>query len=169
MAKLFVAGSIPALAAVAALISGCGLMNPEGVRNPISPEESKAQVVDLAREVVHTLNLNVLSADFRHSPCNDDGVAPYRGEVVITYPLAASMDASDAEVAAMIEQLRSNGWTDDPDFHSHASVLTKNNVVIELDPQTVSDRKRGITLRGECRDITTSTKYGTPFEDLNLG
>lgn len=144
-------------------------MKPAGESNPISPEQSKTQVVDLAREVVHTLDLQTLSAVFRHSSCNDDGVAPYRGEVVIGYPLAASMAESDAEVAAMIEKLRGNGWTDNPDFHSHSSVLQKNGVVIAFDPQTVSDRKRGITLRGECRDVTTSTRYGTPFEDVNLG
>ncbi|MUL83107.1 hypothetical protein FZI95_14100 [Mycobacterium sp. CBMA247] len=151
-----------------ALISGCGLMNPGGVSNPITPEQSKAQVVDSAREIVHTLDLHVLSAAFRHAPCNDDGVAPYRGEVIVAYPLAASMDESDAEIAKMVERLRGIGWTGDPDFHSHSSALKKNNVVAQFDPQTVSDKKRGITLLGECRDVTTSTKYGTEFEDISL-
>lgn len=154
--------------AIATLSAGCGLLNPGGVRNPITPEQSRSQVVDLAREIVHTLNLNVLSVIFRHSPCNSDGVAPYRGEVIIAYSLAASMEESDAEIAKMVEQLRSVGWAGDSGFHSHSSVLKKNNVVAQLDPQTVGSVKRGITLLGECRDITTSIKYGTQFEDINL-
>ena len=144
-------------------------MNPGGVHNPITPEESKAQMVDAAREIIAALDLDVLAVKFRHASCNDDGVAPFRGDLLITYPLAASEEESEAEIATMTEKLRSIGWGSDPNLHTHGTDLTKNNIVADLGPQLKGQIRRAIQLYGECRDITTSQKYGTPYEEVDLG
>lgn len=145
-------------------------MNPlqDHVSNPMTPEQSKTQVVDAAREIVGALDLQVVRASFGHSSCNDDGVAPFRGEVGIAYPLAASFEQSDAEVAKMVQHLQSLGWTGDPDFHSHGAVLKKNNVVAEFDSQNASSSYRGIHLYGECRDVTTTKETKGSDEDITF-
>lgn len=128
----------------------------ESVSNPMTPEQSKAQVVDGAQEIVRTLNLHVVTAYFRHSSCNDDGDAPFRGRVIIGYPPAPSFAESDAEIATMVQHLQSIGWTGDPDFSSHGTVVHKNNIVAVFGPQNVSSPNRDIELFGECRDVTTT-------------
>jgi hypothetical protein len=163
---------IAAVAMVAALVSGCGavssMMN-DGVSNPITPEQSKAQVMDAAKEIVGILNLQVIEpAFFWHASCNDQGEAPFRSEMRIPYPLAASFDASAAEVAQMVKRLQTLGWTTDSDLHSHGATLTKNGVVVTLGPQAVGDSTRSLELLGECRDTTTTKDTVGSVEDVNL-
>lgn len=167
-----VAPVIAAVAMVAALVSGCGavssMMN-DGVSNPISPEQSKAQVIDAAKEIVGLLDLQVVEPAFWHASCNDQGAAPFRGQMMIGYPLSSSFEASDAEVAQMVQRLQSKGWTTDSDFKSHGATIKKNGVVAVFDPQSVGDSTRGLELFGECRDVTTTkdTKGTVEIVDLS--
>jgi hypothetical protein len=161
-----------AVAMVAALVSGCGavssMMN-DGVSNPITPEQSKAQVMDAAKEIVGILDLQVIEpAFFWHASCNDQGEAPFRGQMRIPYPLAASFDASAAEVAQMTQRLQTKGWTTDSELHSHSTTLTKNGVVATLAPQAAGDSTRNLELLGECRDTTTTKDTAGRVEDVNL-
>ena len=147
-----------AAAVVVALVTGCGVVDSlgNGVPDPMTPEQSKAQVVDAARELVGTLDLRVVEAFFWHSACNDQGEAPFRGQIRIAYPPAPSFEESDAEVAEMAQRLESAGWSRDSDFLSYGTVLEKNNVVAVLGPQNVSTPNRDIQVYGECRDMTTA-------------
>ncbi len=156
------------LAATAALLSGCATVFGSGVSDPLTPEQSREQVVDAARDLVNTVQLQPASEIFYRSSCNDQNEAPFRGVVRISYPKAVSFEASDAEVAQMVTQLEAHGWTGDSDFKTHGSVVQKNKVVAVLEPQNVSTPNRGITLYGECRDMT-STKDDTRTEHISLG
>ena len=81
-----------------------------GVANPLTPEQSKAQVIDAAQGIVGALKLQVIEPAFWHASCNDQGEAPFRGQMTIGYPRAASFEASDAEVAQMAAS--SKYWLD---------------------------------------------------------
>ena len=125
---------------VLALVTGCDVVDfvKNDVPNPMTPEQSKAQVVDAAKELVGTLDLKVVEAFFWHSSCNDQGEAPFRGQIRIAYPPAPSFEESEAEVAEMAHRLENDGWSRDSDFRSHGTVLQKNNVVAVLGPQNAS-------------------------------
>ncbi|MDT5218446.1 MAG: hypothetical protein QOF15_551 [Mycobacterium sp.] len=151
--------SLAAVALVAALVSGCGAvssMKNGGVSDPLTPEQSKALVIDAANEIVSTLDLHAIEPAFWHASCNDQGDPPFRGQMRIGYPAAASFDASEAEVAQMAQRLESQGWTTDSDFKSHGVTLQKNGVVAVLGPQSAGDSTRSVELFGECRDVTTT-------------
>jgi hypothetical protein len=153
------------------LVSGCGAvtsMTNGGVSNPMSPEQSKAQVVDAAKDVVAILNLQVTNAYFWHSSCNDQGEAPFRGQVGINYPLAGSPAASDAEVAQMVQRLESQGWTGDSTFKTHGTALSKNGVQVVFAPQNAATPNNGIDVYGECRDVTTTKDTKGSTEDVDL-
>lgn len=138
------------------------------VSNPLSPEQSKTQVMDAAHDIVSTLNLSVVEAAFWHASCNDQGDPPFRGQIRIAYPPASSFAESDAQIARMVQQLRGAGWTPDPDFHTHGTALTKGSVVAVFGPQNVSDPNRDIQLYGECRDTTTTKDTKGPVEPVSL-
>ena len=163
--------TVAVVATLAALVSGCGtvswIMN-DGVSNPITPEESKAQVVDAAKEIVGILDLPVVEPVFWRASCNDQGDPPFRGQARIGYPLAPSFEAADAEDAELIERLRSQGWTTDPDAVTHGTALKRNGVVALFRPQNAGTPTRGIDLYGECRDVTTTRDTKGTTEDLDL-
>lgn len=139
------------------------------VSNPLTPEQSKDQVLAAAREIVAAVGVHVVSASFTRSSCNDDGVAPFQGVVNISYPLAPNLEQSDAEVARMAQRLESLGWKGDPKLHTHATALKKNNVVVHLAPQSVGSVSRGIDVYGECRDVTTTKSAAGSVEPVSLG
>lgn len=161
---------VTAAALVAALVSGCDAVNPlnNETSNPMTPDQSRAQVVDAATELVGALNLPVVEAFFWHSSCNDQGEAPFRGQIRIAYPPAASFEESGEEIAQMAQRLQDSGWSPDAEFKSHGTVLKKNNVVAVLGPQNASNPNRDIQVYGECRDTTTAKGDNQP-EPLTLG
>jgi hypothetical protein len=139
-----------------------------GVTNPITPEQSKAQVIDAARDIVGAVDLQVVEAVFWRGSCNDQGDAPFQGKMRIAHPLAANFQAADAEDAQMIKRLQNNGWTTDLDFDTHGKALKKNGVVAVFRPQNAATSTRGIDLYGECRDITTTKDTKGNTETVNL-
>ena len=160
-----------AVAVAMALVSGCGTVSSlfnDGVSQPVTPEQSKAQVIDAAEELVGLLDLTVVKSVFWHSSCNDQGEAPFRGKVAISYPLAPSFEASDAQVAQMMTLLEKQGWTSDPGAYSHGKVLTKNGVEVTFAPQNAATPNNGIDLSGECRDVTTTNDTKGTTQDVDL-
>jgi hypothetical protein len=128
----------------------------EGVPNPMTPEQSKAQVVNAAREIVATLGLKGVSAHFTRESCNDQAVAPFRGIVGLDYDHAPTLQASQAEIQQMIAVLKQHGWGTSGDFHSHAASVSKQGVTAVFDPYSpVQNAGGSISVYGECRDMTT--------------
>ncbi|WP_235215867.1 hypothetical protein [Mycobacterium kyorinense] len=155
---------------VAAIVSGCGAINFQAtnVPNPMTPEQSKAQVVNAAQDIVHTLHLDVTHAYFSRSSCNDQGEAPFRGVIDIYYPRPADLDEADAKQAKLAQDLRSDGWSGDADFHTHGTALKKNNVEAVLWPANEDVPQGHIELNGECRDVTTTKDTRGDSEDIKF-
>lgn len=160
-----------AVALLTALLTACGegnTMNSDGVDHPITPEQSKAQVVDAARDVVGTLGLQPIRPAFWHASCNDQGDPPFRGQMRIGYPQAATPDASAAEIADMVGRLRNDGWTTADDFRTHGTALRKNGVVAVFSPQNASVPTRSLEFFGECADVTTTKDTAGTTEIVDL-
>lgn len=163
-----IAGIWPIIVAIcAAAVAGCGVMM-SGVVNPMTPQQSRDQVIDAARQVIATLGLHVVEAWFWHSACNSRGDPPFRGHMRIGYPLAGSYEAADAQITAMAATLQRAGWSADPTFHSHAPALKNNSVIVVLRPQDPNAATRGVELIGECRDLTTTMESRGPVQPVDL-
>lgn len=139
------------------------------VSNPLTPQQSIDQVVTAARELVGLLGLHVVEAFAWHSSCRDEGNPPFMGAGRIGYAKAPTYEQSDAEIADMVKILRRNGWGDDPSFHSHGTVLMKNNVVVDFAPQTDATLDRNIEITGECRDVTTTKESSGKSYPITFG
>jgi hypothetical protein len=81
------------VALLALVLQSCGQLKnfSEGVIHPMAPEESKAQVVDAARDIVRILGLKGVSAQFSRESCNDQAVAPFRGVIGLDYDHAPTL------------------------------------------------------------------------------
>jgi len=138
-----------------AMVAGCAIVNKlkDGVADPMTPEEAKAQVIAAARDVVKTLQLKDVGATFRYEACRDEGKPPYRGLAQIDYTHVPTYEGSQVEIAAFVDTLRLDGWSTDSGFASHAASVTKDNIVTLLRPYAPNG-SGGIEVRGECRDVT---------------
>lgn len=128
----------------------------EGVPHPMTPDESKAQVINAAREIVATLGLKTASGHFSRESCNDQAVAPFRGVVGLDYDHAPTLEASQAQIEQMVATLKQHGWGASGDFHSHSPAVSKRGVTALFDVfSPVQNAGGSITIYGECRDMTT--------------
>jgi hypothetical protein len=160
-----IGAAFPRTAAVYAIVpifaitlQSCGMVRniSEGVYHPMTPEQSKAQVVDAAREIVGLLGLKVSSANFHRESCNDQGQPPFRGIVELDYDHAPTLEESQAEIQRMLAVLKRHGWSDQSDFHSHSPHVTKQGVTAIFDPYSpVQNWGGSVEIDGECRDMTT--------------
>jgi len=160
-----------ALITATVLISGCAALDKLGFTSrrqpePLTPEQSKSQVIEAAHDIADITHLDVVRAVFWRSSCTDQGEPPYRSELLISRPLAESFEAADAEDAALIEQLRRHGWQPS-DFLTHGTPLEKNGVYAVVGPQNAATPTRSLHLYGECRDFS-SAKDTSSMEDINL-
>lgn len=147
-----------AAALVAVGLQSCSTIRnfTEGVYHPMTPEQSKAQVVDAARDIIRLLGLKGVSAHFSRGSCNDQAEAPFQGIVGITYDHAPTLEESQAEIQRMLAVLKQHGWSDQSDFHSHSPHVTKHGVTAVFDPYSPVQNFGGtVDISGECRDMTT--------------
>lgn len=158
------------LTAAAVLLAGCDTVNSlaNGVTNPMTPEQSRRQVVDAATDVSHLIAKPIDSAEFSRSSCNDQGDAPFRGVVTIAYQPPADAHAAAAEFDDMTQRLRRGGWAADSDFKSHSTTLKKGGVNALLSPANASVAVVLVELYGECRDMTTTKATRGDIETLHL-
>jgi hypothetical protein len=154
--------------AVAAITLGLALDGcVEPVRNPISPQQARAQTVNAARDIVNTLHAQVTEATFSYESGNDQGEPPFRGVAKVAFWLPGIPHNEPADAQTVIKRLVAEGWSTDSGFKSHSPTLRKDNVNIIL---TVPPRPPAgvelnsharVDVNGECRDITDHRTNGS--------
>ena len=126
----------------------------DGVSDPMTPEEPKAQVIAAARDVVKTLQLKDAGATFRYEACSDEGKPPYRGLVQIDYAHSPTYEGSQAEVQRF-GSTRCGAAAGAPTAVSRATQRrwprTMSSPCCDLMRRTAAG---SIEVRGECRDAT---------------
>jgi hypothetical protein len=150
-------------AGIGLALSGCG----EAVSNPMSPSQARSQVVDAARDIVTALHAQVTEATFSYESCNDQGQAPFRGVVQLSFWMPGVPHNQPAEPQTVIKGLVADGWSTKSDFVSHGQTLKKNgvNVIVTIAPQPPPTidlvRHVGVDINGECRDTSDHRTDGS--------
>ncbi|MEV0671242.1 hypothetical protein [Mycobacterium sp. NPDC050441] len=150
---------------LAAVMVGCG--NGDVVTDPMTPQQARAQVMDVGKGLVQDLRLqgNLVRTRFTYESCTDNNKGPFRGKVLVVFWMPGADRSAPVDPTTVISALQQHGWQGDPDFHSHAKTLTKNNVdaevnVVDADPPPVGHVV--VTLYGQCRDSYDHSK--DPFD-----
>ncbi|WP_199182821.1 hypothetical protein [Mycobacterium sp. 4858] len=148
---------------VAVLLGGCapvqekppasGPTNPyEDTAHPMSDDQTRAQVIEPARQIVAAANLDGVSGAFSFASCNDQGDPPFQGTVTLSFLIHGDPDAYFQQVrTAMI----AHGWSDGapPGQHYHGATLNKDGVAASISFMP-SDHSYGqIILDGQCRNM----------------
>jgi hypothetical protein len=152
---------------VVMLVGGCALVmskphssgsstNPwDDSAHPLTDDQTRAQVVEPAKQIVAAADLQGVSAGFSFASCNDQGDPPYQGRVVMDFLLHGDPDEYFHKVRAA---MMANGWKygAPPGQHFHGTTLNKDGVTANM-AFVPSDHSYGeIILYGECRNTTAS-------------
>jgi len=123
--------------------------------NPVSDEQSRAQVVESAKHVVTTAGLQTTNAGYLLMSCKDRDDPPYQGAIYLTFALPAGEHA-DTYFPAIARALVAHGWTEGspPNDHVFGKTLTKDNVIAITYPER-DDKSQGVLrLYGQCQNMT---------------
>ena len=74
--------------------------------HPMTDDQTKAQVIEPAKQIVAAADLQGVTGAFSFASCNDQGDPPYQGTVTISFLLHRDPDANFQQVRAA---LLSNG------------------------------------------------------------
>lgn len=152
------ARAVLACAVTVLAAGGCALP----VLNPLTPEQSRAQVLDAGRELQAMLHLPDAKGWYRASACTSSGNAPFRGRLAITFALAPTTTIASAELDDAVLRLGATGWRAD------RGQADKDGVLVWFSNPYSPRPRRVITVFGQCRDVTTTKWTLGPGEDVSL-
>ena len=122
---------------------------------PLSDEQTLAQVVEAARQIVRAARLTDVTGGFLFEACNDQGRPPYRGRVDMSFAVAHDVEPQEhfrQIAAAMVRQ----GWTGGaPAGKRPFGVVVHTQAVMAIIGRACGDTSRGsVQVCGECRNMT---------------
>lgn len=125
---------------------------------PLSDEQTKAQVVGAAREVVRAVPLQEVTGAFHFGSCNDQGDPPFQGVAAVTFKLPAGTDteAAKAYFQKVIDVMAGLGWDTGgpPGQKVHGAGLNRNGVLATVGHRPAHPGYGALRIYGECRNMT---------------
>ncbi|WNG87777.1 hypothetical protein C6A87_000300 [Mycobacterium sp. ITM-2016-00317] len=130
---------------------------------PPTDQQSRAQVVDIAKEVVRAANLRVTYASFQWEWCDDQGEPPYHGRVDLAFETPVDRSVSRQIAEALAGQ---PGWAPGPPPGSQPAgdAVHKGAVMVLVGPGHYPDRG-AVEIYGECRN-TNDHRDDTELTDI---
>ena len=135
--------------------------------NPVTDDQSEAQVVESAKQVVALAGLQTASAGYSLMSCKDRESPPYQGAFYLTFALPAAARA-DAYFPAIAATLVTHGWTEGipPNDQPFAEILSKDGVTVIVYRQS-DDPSLGVArVYGQCRNVNDHRKDTTTWIDV---
>jgi hypothetical protein len=135
--------------------------------NPVTDDQSKAQVVESAKQIVALTGLQTASADYSLMSCKDRDGPPYQGAIYLTFALPAGARA-DTYFPAIAATLVTHGWTEGipPNDHVFARILSKDAVTVIVYGQSDEPSLGVARLYGQCRNVNDHRKDTTTWIDV---
>jgi hypothetical protein len=135
--------------------------------NPVSDDQSRAQVVQSAQNIVTATALQVSSAGYSLMSCKDRDDPPYQGSIYLTFsvPPAATADTHITRIAAT---LTGDGWAEGlpPNNHAFAKTLTKDGITAIVYRHDDEPRLGVLRVYGQCRNMNDHRRDATAWTDI---
>lgn len=116
-------------------------------------QQTRAQVVEPAKRIVQSADLQLIAANFRFASCADQGGVPFRGRVGIGFTFPAEVD-KEIYLDTIVQVMLADGWNDGAPSgkkpHGRALHLGEVMAIVAANPDHPD---RGyIQIFGECRN-----------------
>lgn len=121
-----------------------------------SNEDTMKQVVEPAKQIIALAGLKGVYGGFSFEACNDQGEAPYRGRLEVSFDIP-----EDVESQTFIKQVadtvlkQGDGWYDgaQPGKRMFGTVIHTDEVTAVLSPHPVAKEAGALLILGECRNM----------------
>jgi hypothetical protein len=135
--------------------------------NPVTDDQSEAQAVESARQIVTLTGLRTASAGYTWMSCKDRDDPPYQGAIYLTFALPVGA-RPEAYFPAAAATLATHGWTEGlpPNDHVFARSLTKDAVTAIVYRETDAPSLGVLRLYGQCRNMNDHRTDSTAWIDV---
>jgi hypothetical protein len=135
--------------------------------NPVTDDQSEAQVVESAKQIVTLAGLQTASAGYRLMSCKDQADPPYQGAIYLTFALPAGTRA-DTYFATTAAALATHGWTEGlpPNDHTFGKTLSKDAVTVIIYRDSDDPSVGVLRLYGQCRNMNDHRTDTTTWIDI---
>ena len=135
--------------------------------NPVTDDQSEAQAVESARQIVTLTGLRTASAGYTWMSCKDRDDPPYQGAIYLTFALPAGA-RPEAYFPALAATLATHGWTEGlpPNDHVFARSLTKDAVTAIVYRETDAPSLGVLRVYGQCRNMNDHRTDSTAWIDV---
>jgi hypothetical protein len=136
-----------------------------GQAAPLTDEQSKAQVVDSARQIVAAARLDGVSGTSIFLSCTNEHDPPYQAAVYLNFQLPETNSVKRVrEVAAAMV---ANGWQQAPSMGEHFGLkLTRNGVTSTFHENPDDARFGTMRIYGECRNMADHHNDNPAWTDI---
>ncbi len=119
----------------------------------MTDEQTRAQVVDPAKRLVHATDLQLRGTGFRYASCTDQGSAPFRGRLDMGFIFPAGLDKQE-HLERIVAAMKTDGRTDDApkDQHHYGRTLYLGGVMAIVTPNPDHPERGYIDMLGQCRN-----------------
>jgi hypothetical protein len=133
----------------------------------VTDEQSAAQVVESAKQIVTLTGLRTASAGYTLMSCKDRDDPPYQGAVYLTFSVPASAPAA-AYLPEISATLVDHGWAEalPPGDRALAKTLSKDAVTVMLSRHRDDPGVGVLRIYGQCRNMNDHRKDATSWVDI---
>jgi hypothetical protein len=135
--------------------------------SPVSDDQSEAQAVESARQIVALTGLRTASAGYAFMSCKNREDPPYQGAIYLTFALPADA-RPEAYFPTLAATLAGHGWTEGlpPNDHLFARSLTKDAVTAIVYRETDAPNVGVLRVYGQCRNMNNHRTDATAWTDI---
>ncbi|HUH68554.1 MAG TPA: hypothetical protein VLZ05_06510 [Mycobacterium sp.] len=135
--------------------------------NPVTDEQSKAQVVGPAKQIVVLTGLQTASAGYLLMSCKDRDDPPYQGVIYLTFALPAAARA-DTYFPMIAATLVTHGWAEGlpPNDHAFAKTFSRDAITVIIYRQSDDPTLGVLRIYGQCRNMTDHRNDATTWIDI---
>jgi hypothetical protein len=170
--------SLLAAALLIALVCGAAYLGIDWLRSPSADavehpgsaagaDQTQAQVVGQAKDIVTVAGLAQPTADYALVSCKNSADPPYQGTVHANFVLPAHVDA-EAYFRTIAAALVAYGWKEGPPPNQHlfGRNLFKDGFSTLVYPDADSPTRGVLRIHGECRDVIDHRRDATAWVDV---
>jgi hypothetical protein len=135
--------------------------------NAASDEQTEAQVVESARQIVAAAGLQTTNAGYLLMSCTNRDDPPYQGAIYLTFTLPAGM-GPDTYFPTVAGALEARGWKEGlpPADHTFGKTLTRDAMIAVIYRQDDDSGLGVLRLYGECRNTHDHRNDSTGWVDV---
>jgi len=134
--------------------------------HPVSDDQSEAQVVEPAKQIIATARLQKPTAGYLLMSCKDHDAPPYQGAIYMNFAVPEAH--ADVYFRAIRAALVAQGWHEGipPSRYAFGATLYREDVTAIVYPERDYPEVGVVRLYGQCRNMNDHRSDTTAWADI---